>query len=69
MQKKLLDQHTTDTAVVGCIDFRFREHFPKAIADTFGITEFDDIRLVLRVILYSSETSAVTSCSLTLNLQ
>ncbi len=45
MQKKLLDQHTTDTAVVGCIDFRFREHFPKAIADTFGITEFDDIRL------------------------
>lgn len=43
--KKLLNTHTVETAVVSCIDFRFNNFLHSAIEASFGVTEYDEIKL------------------------
>lgn len=41
----ILNQHEVDSAVVACIDFRFRGHLPEAIRKAFGVEHWDQIKL------------------------
>ena len=43
--KKLLEQHEVGTVVVTCMDFRFRKQLPNAIFLTFGVEDYDEIKL------------------------
>ncbi len=43
--KKLLEKHEVGTVVVTCMGFRFRKQLPNAIFQTFGIDDYDEIKL------------------------
>lgn len=43
--EQLLDRHEVGTAVLCCIDFRFRKQLPEALFVTFGADEYDEIKL------------------------
>lgn len=42
---EILDQHTTDAAVLACVDFRFWKGLPGAVQETFGVTNYDDVKI------------------------
>lgn len=42
---EILDQHTTDAAVLACVDFRFWKGLPDAVQEAFGVTNYDDVKI------------------------
>lgn len=43
--KKLLEQHEVGAVVISCMDFRFRKQLSDAIFQTFGIEDYDEIKI------------------------
>lgn len=44
-KKDRLSRHSVKNLVVSCIDFRFTADMHKAIFDTFGVDDFDEIKM------------------------